>query len=188
MRTFLPKRFLQALLTASCGLGMTACFGGLVSDGTNHQPINNAQVEIRNCDGCGTENFTTGVNSGLHGTFIADVYAGGPYIHQRGGEEAIEVKTEKAGYHDKVIYKTVKYSSDKTWSHGGKKKRYDNIRVQLFPTILQIPTAMVSTMTKKSHWVPTHGTRDTDGDALPDGWEVHGHNFIDLKPWGRSTP
>ncbi|MEC8050213.1 MAG: hypothetical protein VX210_05415, partial [Myxococcota bacterium] len=180
MRTSLPKRILQTLITASCGFGMSACFGGLVSDGTNHQALNNAQVEIRNCDGCGPETFTTGVNSGLHGTFIADVYAGGPYIHQRGGEEAIEVKTEKAGYHDKVIYKTVKYSSDKTWSHGGKKKRYDNIRVQLFPN--NIPDSDGDGLYDDEE--VALGTdpwnADTDGDALPDGWEVHGHNFIDL--------
>ena len=50
MRTSLPKRILQTLITASCGFGMSACFGGLVSDGTNHQALNNAQVA---CDGCG---------------------------------------------------------------------------------------------------------------------------------------
>ena len=184
MRTSLPKRILQALLTASCGFGMSACFGGLVSDGTNHQALNNAQVEIRNCDGCGPENFTTGVNSGLHGTFVADVYAGGPYIHQRGGEEAIEVKTEKAGYHDKTIYKTVKYSSDKTWSHDGRKKRYDNIRIQLFPD--NIPDSDGDGLYDDEEIAlgTDPWNADTDGDALPDGWEVHGHNFIDLKALG----
>ena len=184
MAISLHKRILQTLLTASCGFGMTACFGGLVSDGTNHQPINNAQVEIRNCDGCSPESFTTGVNSGLHGTFIADVYAGGPYIHQRSGDEAVEIITQKAGYHDKTIYKTVRYSSDKTWTHNGTKKRYDNVRVQLFPNGMADSDNDGLYDAEEVALGTDPFNADTDGDALPDGWEVNGHDFIDLKGLG----
>ena len=183
MANSIYKRFLQTLLTASCGLGMTACFGGLVSDGTTNQALNKTRVDIRNCDGCGTETFITGTNEGLHGTFVADPYSGGPFISQR-GDEAVEIKTQKAGYHDKTVYKTVEYSKTKTWTHNGTKKMYDNVQIEIFRnTVLDSDDDGLYDSEELELGTDPFNP-DTDGDALPDGWEVNGHNFIDLKALG----
>ena len=178
------KRMMHSLLTATCGIGMSACFGGFVVDGTNNQALNNATVDVQNCDGCPVESFVTKKNEGIKGTFIADPYDGGVYIHQQHGDEAIQISTRKAGYHNRTMYKHVSYSRDRRWSHDGKKKMYDNIRIELYPSNLVDSDGDGLYDLEEADLGTDPFNSDTDGDALPDGWEVHGHDFIDLKELG----
>ena len=69
------SRTMMGLIGASA-LGLSACFGGVVTDGAAGGGINGVDVDIRGCDTCPVESFTTATWSGLPGVYRSDPYAG----------------------------------------------------------------------------------------------------------------
>jgi hypothetical protein len=164
-------------LGATAGLG--GCFGGILTDGTSSDGLNGATIRVKGCPTCPVNTTTSGADD-LNGAWKFDPYDGGPTIAASSGAEAVEIRASKFLYSTRVVYHKLNYRTNPL-----NEERLFDMRDFGLHSIGAADSDGDGLKDAEEIAIGTNpNNADTDGDALSDGWEVNGHNFVDLKALG----
>lgn len=166
---------LSTLFAASTG----CCFAGVIDDGGTGRGLDDVRIVSTNCADCPSETTTTATTDGMSGLYVFDPYSGGPYIYQSMGE-AVRIDASRAGYVPRTVFHHVVHQ-DNPRADG---QRFDARGFPLYRVGTR-DTDRDGLFDEEERQLGTDPfDADSDGDALPDGWEVLGHNWIDLAAHG----
>ncbi len=170
-------------------LGLSACVGGQVTDRESGAALNGVTVRARSCPSCTqvTTHTARRVVNGdpeslMDGVFEFNPYEDGPNVHPRNGFFASELVFERSGYNRLVKYITPRISSVR---HASGEDRYASVlRIKLTrgPAADRDADGLTDVEEAELGTDPDH--KDTDRDGVWDGWEVHGHDWVDYAGMG----
>jgi hypothetical protein len=160
-------------------LGGSGCFGGIISDSSG-AGLNGVTVSVYDCPACAANTTTTAPEGTIDGVYKFDPYDGGPVILPSGGAEAVRIRASRALYSTRVIYHRVQYEENPNDS-----SRYYDLRSFTLHGAASADSDGDGLKDVEETSIGTDPLKaDTDGDGLSDGWEVDGHNYVDLAALG----
>ena len=103
------------------------------------------------------------------------------HVFPTGDAEAVEIITKRKGFLKSVIYHKPRYRRARV---RGESKRVALTTIGLYPKPGTDSDGDGLSDAHEASLGTDPNNSDTDGDSLPDGWEVNGHDFVDLAALG----
>jgi hypothetical protein len=166
-------------IIAISSMSLPACLGGIVLDHDTGSGVDGATVSAQECPTCPWESVVT--SPGVPGHYKFDPYEDGPFISPA-GVEAVQMRVKRSGYTTRYLFHKPVYD-----------QIYQNKYFDWKDIVIHKNSSWWYSIDFDGDGLPTSqeydlGTNpflpDTDGDSIPDGWEVNGHDWVDYPSMG----